>query len=314
MMINKENYEIYAIDFLENTLDKETRSEMIRFLNNHPGVKSELESMMKPVIMTADQAITFEPKSILKKEVNKKPIWVPTLLKYAAAIALLLSISTVFYLNNKINIIENTSETTTEKTDIPTESTKIDLSNKEDSAPISESKETEQTDTKPALPTNKAIRTPKPINTLIKELNVVEFNSNKNTKTSNIRTSQPINNKPNPVINNQISKAEKIEKQSNKRVALSIDPVELLAHANTELSNGSIRDGISIPAPPMITNTEELNKSKGSWLLNAITKKSDGTNIFAFEGVKRALTPTRLRDANVDKASSDSPLKQFTND
>jgi len=49
-------------------------------------------------------------------------------------------------------------------------------------------------------------------------------------------------------------------------------------------------------------------------LINALTKRSDGSKIFAFEGIKRALTPTRLRDASDDKASDNSPTKQLTND
>lgn len=316
MMINKENYEIYAIDFLENNLDKETMSDMIRFLDSHPAIKAELESMMAPVTMTPDQTVIFEPKSLLKKEENKRAIWIPTLLKYAAAITLLLSISSVWYLNNKVNVEVNASASITDTTsNNTTETAAISTTPIMKSLPTIKANKTTPINKKPIRHKKEITKTPKEVNTPIEELVNVNPKANEaNTNLTNGETANSNITEPIPIIADQTSNNEPGAQPAERRARLSIEPIELMAEVSAALSHGSIQDDISIPAPPTIIITEEANRSKGSWLLNAITKKSDGTNIFAFEGVKRALTPTRLRDVNVDKASSDSPLKQFTND
>ena len=129
MMINKENYELYAIDFLEDNLDKETKAEMILFLNNHPDIHEELKSMKSPVLMSSDNTITFEPKSLLKKEDKQKAVWIPIFIKYAAAIVLLLSVGSVWHLNNQDSLINDavatidaTNSTQQIKTEIKKES------------------------------------------------------------------------------------------------------------------------------------------------------------------------------------------------
>jgi len=67
-MINKENFELFAIDFIDGNLDTETRSEMIAFLERNPDIKNEIEELSNPIILEADNAITFNNKASLKKE------------------------------------------------------------------------------------------------------------------------------------------------------------------------------------------------------------------------------------------------------
>ena len=317
MMITKENYEIFAIDFLDNNLDKETKSEMVRFLDNHLDIKIELESLKIPAVMVADPSILFEPKSLLKKEEKQKAIWLPTLLKFAATIALLLSISSVWYLNNKNTLVDNPVATNIDTTNsTPINNTPVNSSPVLEPTTITEiNKLTPSTKKEPIESIRKTHRTPKQINKANTEVVIAVADVNElsdNTPITEIIN--PTVTEINTPIENTTSAVEEHITNTSKRTNLLMEPLDLYAQASSALSNGSFEDNINIPSPPSITINTKSNKPKGSWILDALTKKSDGTKIFAFQGVKRALTPTRLRDVNVDKTSTNSPLKQFTND
>ena len=94
MIINKFNYEAFALDYLEGNLTAEMAAEMERFLKTHPAIESELSGMMEFVILEADESIVYEPKATLLKPervvwLSKK--WVRPLMAAASIVLLLMT-------------------------------------------------------------------------------------------------------------------------------------------------------------------------------------------------------------------------------
>lgn len=92
MVINKFNYEVYALDYLEGTLSPELVVEMERFLQANPVIEAELSEMKELVLVEPDETIVFEHKADLyKKEEGSifQMNWRKSL-SIAASIALLL--------------------------------------------------------------------------------------------------------------------------------------------------------------------------------------------------------------------------------
>lgn len=68
-MINKSNYEAFALDYLEGNLSATERREMEVFLQKNPAVAAELAEMKEMVTLVPDESIVFENKnSLLKTE------------------------------------------------------------------------------------------------------------------------------------------------------------------------------------------------------------------------------------------------------
>jgi len=69
MKINKENYEAYFLDYLENKLQPELVAELMVFLEQNPNLKQELDSF-ENISLAPDNSVHFdEKKSLLKAEV-----------------------------------------------------------------------------------------------------------------------------------------------------------------------------------------------------------------------------------------------------
>lgn len=102
MTITKLNYEVYALDYLEGTLSKETQAAMDRFLMGHPEIAMELEAMKEVIPLTPDRSIIFQQKErLLKKEKDTKVIFLRKwqLSAIAASIALLIGLTSLWQLN-----------------------------------------------------------------------------------------------------------------------------------------------------------------------------------------------------------------------
>ncbi|MEZ5084574.1 MAG: hypothetical protein R2750_14205 [Bacteroidales bacterium] len=69
MGINKNNYEVYFLDYYENRLQTEQTAELLVFLESHPELKEEFESF--EMITLPDEPILFQLKDQLKKKVLK---------------------------------------------------------------------------------------------------------------------------------------------------------------------------------------------------------------------------------------------------
>ncbi len=65
IIINKNNYELFAIDYLENNLDAQTRNAFEVFLAKYPAIRAEIEELCE--INIAPEDIIFENKTELKK-------------------------------------------------------------------------------------------------------------------------------------------------------------------------------------------------------------------------------------------------------
>lgn len=66
-MINKSNYEAFALDYLEGTLPAAEQQEMESFLQNHPAIAEEIKELKGMIILMPDETIVFENKSALLK-------------------------------------------------------------------------------------------------------------------------------------------------------------------------------------------------------------------------------------------------------
>lgn len=93
-IINKNNYEEYALDYLEGKLSPEQEQAMEQFLLEHPSIKEEIEGVEK-MVLVEDESITYPYKKNLKKA---SPFYNTMLFKVAAAIVFLI-IATVVYVN-----------------------------------------------------------------------------------------------------------------------------------------------------------------------------------------------------------------------
>ena len=76
MKVNRENYEIWIIDYLDGKLTKDQKDELLAFLEKNPDLKEEFESY-EPVALQPEKVL-FEQKDHLKKpqiipvgEINK---------------------------------------------------------------------------------------------------------------------------------------------------------------------------------------------------------------------------------------------------
>ena len=92
MTINKFNYEVFALDYLEGNLSPEMVEEMELFLKTHPAIESELSGMMEFVLLEADERVVYENKEALLKP--ERVVWLQKRwirpLMMAASFALLL--------------------------------------------------------------------------------------------------------------------------------------------------------------------------------------------------------------------------------
>ena len=66
MIINKLNYEVYALDYLEGTLTEDLMPIMQAFLKQHPEIALELESTQSTTLKP-DEKVVFLDKTVLKK-------------------------------------------------------------------------------------------------------------------------------------------------------------------------------------------------------------------------------------------------------
>ena len=92
-LIALDNYEEYAIDYIEQNLSPETQLAMNLFLETEPLLKNELNNFTL-VTASADESVIYEHKEQLKKRAGKTGLVVlffaNPVLRYAAAVAALL--------------------------------------------------------------------------------------------------------------------------------------------------------------------------------------------------------------------------------
>lgn len=94
MTITTENYEFYALDYLEGNLDATTQEAMDNFLQKHPELQAEMEDMLA-IILEPEDDIIFEKKDSLRKKVvlnSGKSRVLPIWFRYAAAAAVIFAL------------------------------------------------------------------------------------------------------------------------------------------------------------------------------------------------------------------------------
>jgi len=65
MKINRNNYEVFLIDYLDGTLDAALEAELMLFLETHPDIREEMEGL--EAVSLESQNIRFAEKNLLKK-------------------------------------------------------------------------------------------------------------------------------------------------------------------------------------------------------------------------------------------------------
>lgn len=92
MLINKSNYEVFAIDYIEGNLEGADLKAMKAFLKSNPEIAAEMESLESNFVeLTPNEDIVYNHKAVLLKEIEA--VRIPFYRRYmaaAAAIALLL--------------------------------------------------------------------------------------------------------------------------------------------------------------------------------------------------------------------------------
>lgn len=68
MDINRENYEIFFLDYYEGAISEEAKLQLIAFLEVNPDLKEEFESFENICITDTSNSITFDFKESLKKQ------------------------------------------------------------------------------------------------------------------------------------------------------------------------------------------------------------------------------------------------------
>ena len=94
MSINKFNYEIYALDYLEGNLSPELAADMEAFLKTNPEMAASLAEMKDFFVLQPDTSIVFNEKESLLKEERiywLKSGWIKPLMAAASIILLLLT-------------------------------------------------------------------------------------------------------------------------------------------------------------------------------------------------------------------------------
>ena len=65
MKINRENYELFFIDYLDGNLNEQDVAELMVFISQHPDLEEELHAIDSVKLPASNEK--FEPKSLLKK-------------------------------------------------------------------------------------------------------------------------------------------------------------------------------------------------------------------------------------------------------
>ena len=93
MKINRMNYEAFVMDYIEGTLDNQSKIEMQRFLQEHPDVRQEIEEV-KAFAMPELEPLSFPHKADL---VKTRRIGFRSILAIAASLTLLLSVAVALF-------------------------------------------------------------------------------------------------------------------------------------------------------------------------------------------------------------------------
>jgi len=75
MLVNRNNYELYVLDFLDGKLSEKENEVFARFLADHPDILEEVMNIDQIKLQPGD--ITYPDKSILKKAISQESVNIP---------------------------------------------------------------------------------------------------------------------------------------------------------------------------------------------------------------------------------------------
>ena len=77
MKITKQNYEEYALDYIEGTLSAEDCQAFGRFLDSHPDIASEIAALQEEMpVLIPDLSVTYTDKPALKRKASLRPLFI----------------------------------------------------------------------------------------------------------------------------------------------------------------------------------------------------------------------------------------------
>lgn len=126
MKITIENYESYALDFLQGQLGHQDEIEFQQFLDDHPTIKKEIAGIDQ-VVLSPDLEMRYPDKESLYRR-NRGgiiPLWNVNRLVAAAVAFLLVSASVLFYWNTSYTPHISLTDNQSTKVQDPTEQTEL---------------------------------------------------------------------------------------------------------------------------------------------------------------------------------------------
>ncbi len=85
MNINRENYEVYALSYLEGEMAPSQLEEFIRFLIENPDISDEIDSMREFIKTDYSPRISLLEAHILKQDLNKQEVNIDTIEEFCIA-------------------------------------------------------------------------------------------------------------------------------------------------------------------------------------------------------------------------------------
>lgn len=254
MIINKENYELYAIDYMDGNLSMEQQQLMEQFLHKNPSIKTELEELGL-IVLTPDKKVIYEGKADLMKPEARSIAWWKGALFLVCL--LVLSSSILWYQTHRTKTENQQTSVFEEQKSVPKK-------------PITNTiiqKEVTTTTTKAQNHTNIQSETvSKP--TIIKEANAKEeVNAIKNIPTeSNNKTQVIESEEPAKVIDVQVIDSLKNEVKKPKIQPIPMASIEpnlfLLQHTDLMMEKMGEIHSDAIANSTAFTETKAVSKPK----------------------------------------------------
>ncbi len=307
MVINKMNYEQFALDYLEGTLDERTQALMEHFLTENQDIKAELDGMAL-FALEADDTIIFEDKAVLIQPVAIRSVawW-----QYAAAAIVLLGIGfgiAQMTMNNEDISTPNLAEKPAIEIPVETPSKKLETTH-EAMAEVSISTPRKKTiPTSPhsskkniSKPKTRTIPTKKQLNPNLTALATVESTPQIN------QIPEPVDSEPKNEVfqtqKNEVIASVTTKKTTSKPIASNLNKEALTMIENTNtIASIQPRDfetdlpEIELDIPSKTTELAEKEKGNRLQKMGLLPEGSNGK--FNFKKLKEALLPEAFAEAD----------------
>jgi hypothetical protein len=248
--ISLNNYDEFALDYLEGTLDAETHAEMQDFLEKHPTLKHEIEQLSSFVLVPDTQIVYLDKAKLYRKPVARKRwlialipllfgtsvagIWWLGQVKTADKYVTTKDVSTEIVENTSHAVVPQKDSTKLKQSAISTVSPETNLNQKLQSAPVIEQKITPAPVVSPTLQLKQFIEA-----TTLPELDTMKFALEENIRQGQILEATPLNAK-----DAKIERTSQLGKIQTK--AQFVDAEDMTLYASNDENDGLIYLNLSL--------------------------------------------------------------------